>query len=159
MSKFVLVPKEPTPEMTFAGMEAMLSMADETVAVHPTQDRCRVQMKNAWAAMLAAAPPPAAGGMKSAEEWTKNWYDTDDRESFAELVSLIQADARATQPEARPLRELIADGCEEFWVWVDGAHPRWFMRDKSWAAECVIIGREGMLDCPAIPIPKPTVTL
>lgn len=52
--EWVLVPREPTPEMLAMGDEAMV----DTIDTHNWLNHCR----NAWAAMLAAAPPPPVQG-------------------------------------------------------------------------------------------------
>lgn len=52
---------------------------------------------------LAPTTPPAAGGMKSAEHWADCLAIKGlERNDMRNVVLAIQADARATQPEARP---------------------------------------------------------
>lgn len=130
--------------------------------------------------MILPTPPPAAGGMK-AEPYTRiddngsayhlfqvvmqvgdrefdvgpSREDLSEAENFKLMldraIAAIQADALATQPEARPLRELIAKGIKHVWVWLPQDTEPTIIHTQHID--------ESYLDCPAIPIPKPTVTL
>lgn len=58
---------------------------------------------------IATSPPPAAGGMKDAVDWAKELHITaalsnppQSYEDYVPWIKRIQADALATQPEARP---------------------------------------------------------
>lgn len=73
----------------------------------------------------------------------------------------------AAQPEPRPLRELIAEGYEWFTLIFEGT-PILVWRESDWDG-CPRMGFKDsrstgevafsvFADCPAIPIPKPTVT-
>lgn len=82
---------------------------------------------------------------------------------LASIVERIQADAlAAAQPEPRPLRELIAEGCEQFWVRLYSPTCAWIMcwLHDGWIFHCGSkpISVEDYSHRPAIPISKPTVT-
>lgn len=82
-----------------------------------------------------------------------------------EAAGVLMADylLAAAQPEPRPLRELIAEGHKFVWVWTGGQRPRWEFGDLDGNPAVMTIrglhrNVERYIDCPAIPIPKPTVT-
>lgn len=110
---WVCVPREATDEAVDYGAHQIFFYSAGSKNI---EDRNLV--RQIYAVMTSVgtpitAPPPAAGGMKSAEEWYKEWDRrlkcadsiNSSRPSLIELLRDVQQDALATQPEARPLRE------------------------------------------------------
>lgn len=106
----------------------------------------------------------STGKMTAAEYWYQRapGYGTTPSD-YKDFIELIQENAlAAAQPEPRPLRELIAEGCEHFWIKAHGFDEyslAALIEDAIWINDDDVMAcytKEHFGDCDALPIPKPT---